>query len=354
MVAKVGRMHRFFTALGLFALAILWQPQAIAGEDFAPTLVQQATDAGRPVADKAWMPAKPQYQPTDILQTAAWLEDVTSRHFNRTQPQPAAEPARPKTSRPPARLALDDEDLQPVPHQPLLIWEADAPPFPSQVKSKSYPVKPAALARPSVADKPQQDVVQTSTNAPDDASSRRSWREPKTSVELQAGEPAAVILEIMNDLGSLLEGTAFDDSPESKPERMKARVDKLRELQQQAHQSPVDLRPLHSPAQEVFYQAPPRPQSQPRPPRREKVHSLRQASRELEEIAHRLEHEKLYARADELRQLATELRHDARHHDGWSPREEHHPHPTSASGEATLEALQQQLEQLRWQLREHR
>ncbi|MEK6238779.1 MAG: hypothetical protein N2C14_29035 [Planctomycetales bacterium] len=151
-------------------------------------------------------------------------------------------------------------------------------------------------------------------------SSRRGWQSPQTSMDLEAGEPAAVIMEIMGQIGSLLDGTAFAHSSFRRDPRdfagtaagnhIRASVAHIRRLEAQASEE------AQRGSQEVTRESSRRAaQDQEVPVARhnpQSVAELRDASRRLEEIAFNLETQNLYSGADRIRELASELRREAR------------------------------------------
>jgi len=119
--------------------------------------------------------------------------------------------------------------------------------------------------------------------------------------KLLPGEPAQVILELRERLGtSALEGSEFKVKPDALAKLIRALDREAQQAEQQTLESPAAWEP--PPAAAVESSA----------DRTATISALRLASRQLDEAADVLEQQNLFERADELREEADRLRHDAR------------------------------------------
>jgi hypothetical protein len=171
--------------------------------------------------------------------------------------------------------------------------------------------------------------------AQDDAS------EQKTSTELKQGEAAKVILELMDTLGrSVLDGTVFEkpsevdaqwlkdlgDSQATPREALIQYIRALESQQEQARQQAAHEADEHAAEEVIPVSAEEIDLGEPQKATEEvgeidahlvddqhdEVESLRGSSEELEQLANRLERRENYLRADQVRELAGQLRLDAR------------------------------------------
>jgi hypothetical protein len=183
---------------------------------------------------------------------------------------------------------------------------------------------------------------------------------PAPTIKLRPGEAAQVILELIDQVGpSVLDGTLYAQPPADADQPCLAKPKSVMQgsprdaLVQWIRRAEVERERQRAEAEvEIETPAPAPVQEQPVDVRQlSLVETLRTVGEQLDDAANLLERQSLFYRADQLRDLATQLRQESRSaQGGWSlqplrsPSAERPPHP-ERDLKLEVEMLQQELRQ---------